>query len=149
MNMIKGFRDFILRGNVIDLAVGVVIGIAFGNVVTALVNDIIMPLIGIPGKADFSSLAFTIRGSTFHIGLFINALIAFVLIAAVVFFLIVQPVNALLARMKKQPPADATTRACPYCLSMIPIQATRCAFCTQEVPLVAAPVGAGVRQGEA
>lgn len=132
--MLKDFRAFVLRGNVVDLAVGVVIGVAFGAVVTALVADILTPLIAaIVGKPDFGNLAFTIHNSTFHYGAFINAIIAFLLIAAAVFFFVVRPVNALMARRKTEPDVVATTRECPECLSSIPVGARRCAFCTAEV----------------
>jgi len=131
---VKDFQQFLLRGNVVDLAVGVVIGVAFGAVVTALVGDLLTPLIAaIFGSHDFSALTFTINGSHFLYGAFINALIAFVTIAAVVFFFVVRPVNALMARRRTEPPVDATTRPCPECLSDIPIGARRCAFCTSEV----------------
>jgi len=130
----KDFREFLLRGNLVDMAIGIVIGIAFAAVVTALVADLVTPLIAaIGGKPDFSSLSFTINKSHFLYGAFINALITFVVIAAVVYYLVVKPVNALMARRKTEPPIDATTRDCPYCLSQIPIGASRCAFCTQEV----------------
>ena len=130
----KDFREFLLRGNLVDLAVAVVIGTAFGALVTALVADLLTPLIAaIAGKHDFSALHFTIHKSTFLYGDFINVLIAFVTIAAVVFFVVIKPVNALMARRKTEPPVDTTVRDCPYCLSEIPIAATRCAFCTQEV----------------
>ena len=133
--MLKDFKQFLLRGNVVDLAVGVVIGVAFAAVVTALVADILTPLIAaIFGSHDFSALTFTIHGSRFLYGSFINALIAFVTIAAVVFFFVVRPVNALMARRRTEPPVDATTRQCPECLSEIPVAARRCAFCTSEVP---------------
>jgi large conductance mechanosensitive channel len=122
-----------LRGNVVDLAVAVVIGAAFGAVVTALVKDLITPLIAIPGKTDFSALKFTIRKSTFAYGDFLNALIAFVSIAAAVFFFVVRPLNALMARFKTEPEVESTTRDCPECLSSIPRAATRCAFCTAKV----------------
>jgi large conductance mechanosensitive channel len=136
--MLKDFKQFLLRGSVVDLAVGVVIGVAFGAVVTALVADLITPLIAaIFGSHDFSSLRFTANGSTFLYGHFINALISFVLIAAVVFFLIVRPVNALMARRRTEPPQDELTRKCPQCLSEIPTAARRCAFCTSEVGVVA------------
>jgi large conductance mechanosensitive channel len=136
--MLKDFKQFLLRGSVVDLAVGVVIGIAFGAIVTALVADLITPLIGaIFGSHDFSSLRFTLNGSTFLYGHFINAVISFVLIAAVVFFLVVRPVNALMARRRTEPPQDELTRACPQCLSEIPAAAVRCAFCTSEVGAVA------------
>jgi large conductance mechanosensitive channel len=128
------FKEFLLRGSVVDLAVGIVIGAAFGAVVTALVADLITPLIAaISGSRDFSSLTFTIHGSRFLYGDFINKILAFVLIAAAVFFLVVRPVNALMARRKTEPPVDETVRACPECLSDIPVAARRCAFCTSEV----------------
>lgn len=144
MSALRDFKTFIVRGNVVDLAIGIVIGAAFGTVVSALVSDFITPLVGIPGKADFSAFSFTVNHSVFHYGDFINKLISFLIIAAVVFFLIVRPVNALMARRKTELPADPTTRECPYCLSSIPIKATRCAFCTQEVP---APAGGEAASG--
>jgi large conductance mechanosensitive channel len=114
--MLKGFRQFILRGNVIDLAVGVVIGAAFGGVVTAFVKDLLTPLLAaLVGKSDFSSLQFTINNSTFLYGDFLNALISFLLIAAAVYFFVVTAVNALVSRARKQPPADPTTKKCPEC----------------------------------
>jgi large conductance mechanosensitive channel len=128
------FKQFLLRGNVVDLAVGIVIGVAFGAVVTAFVADLITPLIGaIFGKHDFSSLTFTIHKSRFLYGDFINKVLAFVVIAAAVFFLVVRPVNALMARRRTEPPVDETVRQCPECLSDIPVAARRCAFCTSEV----------------
>lgn len=129
----KGFREFILRGNLVDLAVAVVIGAAFGAVVTALVADLITPLIGaIGGKPDFSGLSFTINKSHFNYGHFINALLTFLIIAAVVYFFVVKPVAALLERYtpKKE---IGPQRQCPECLSDIPVAARRCAFCTAEV----------------
>ena len=130
----KDFREFLLRGNLVDMAVGIVIGIAFAAVVTALVADLVTPLIAaIGGKPDFSTLTFTINKSHFLYGAFINALITFVVIAAVVYYLVVKPVNALMARRKTEPSVDTTTRECPHCLSQIPVGARRCAFCTQEV----------------
>ena len=130
----KDFRDFLLRGNLVDMAVGVVIGLAFGAVVTALVADLVTPLIAaIGGKPDFASLTFTVNGSHFLYGAFVNALIAFVVIAAVVFFLVVKPVNRLMALRKTEPEVAATTRPCPECLSEIPVGARRCAFCTAQV----------------
>ena len=132
--MLKEFRDFVLRGNVVELAVAVVIGAAFGAVVTALVKDLVTPLIAaIGGQPDFSDLAFTINGSTFAYGDFLNALLTFLIIAAVVFFLVVRPLNALMARRRPEPGAGETTRTCPECLSEIPTGARRCAFCTVEV----------------
>jgi large conductance mechanosensitive channel len=128
-----------MRGNVIDLAIAVVLGAAFGAVVTALVEDIITPIIAaIGGQPDFSNLKFTINKSQFLYGDFINAVIAFLIIAAVLFFFVVKPMNALLARARREPPADPMTMKCPYCLSEIPIGATRCAFCTADVSSAAA-----------
>ncbi|MCI0438234.1 MAG: large conductance mechanosensitive channel protein MscL [Chloroflexi bacterium] len=128
------FRKFLLRGNVIDLAVAVVIGAAFGAVVTALVQDLLTPLIAaIFGEPDFSNLTFKINGSVFQYGHFINAVISFLMIATAIFFFVVKPVNMLIARSRTQPPADPTTKKCPECLSTIPIQASRCAYCTSEV----------------
>jgi large conductance mechanosensitive channel len=132
--MLKDFRDFVLRGNVVDLAVAVVIGAAFGAVVTALASSFITPLVAaVGGEADFSRLAFTINGSKFTYGVFINALVSFMILAAVVFFLIVRPLNALMSRMRSEAPVARVTRPCPECLSEIPTQARRCAFCTAEV----------------
>ena len=130
----KDFREFLLRGNLVDMAVGIVIGVAFAAVVTALVSGLITPLIAaIGGKPDFAELSFTVNNSKFLYGAFFNALISFLVIAAVVFFLVVKPVNALMRRRRTEPPVDETTRTCPHCLSVIPVEATRCAFCTQEV----------------
>jgi large conductance mechanosensitive channel len=135
MAMFSGFRQFILRGNVIDLAVAVVIGTAFGAVVAALVKDLLTPLIGaLIGKPDFSALVFTVNGSPFLIGDFLNAVISFVLIAAAVYFAIVVPVNAINARRNRgEAPPDPTTKKCPQCLSEIPVAARRCAFCTSAL----------------
>ena len=131
----KGFRTFLMRGNVVDLAVAVVIGTAFGVVVTAFVKDLVTPLIAaIGGKPDFASLSFTINNSKFLYGEFFNALLAFVVIAAVIYFFVVLPINALVARSRREPPADPTTKKCTECLSEIPIGAKRCAFCTQPQP---------------
>ena len=128
--MAKEFKTFLLRGNVVDLAVGLVIGVAFGAVVTALVRDLITPLIAaIIGKPDFSALMFTINGSTFHYGDFINVLIAFFSIAAAVFFFVVKPVNLLMERRKSGLDTESETTPCSECLSEIPRQARRCAFC--------------------
>jgi large conductance mechanosensitive channel len=131
--MLSGFKQFILRGNVVDLAVGVVIGAAFGAVVTSLTTDLLTPLIAaLVGKPDFSAIVFTVHGSVFKVGNFLNALVSFLLIAAAVYFFVVTPVNALVARMRKAPaPADPTTKKCKECLSEIPIDARRCAHCTQ------------------
>jgi large conductance mechanosensitive channel len=132
--MIKEFKTFLLRGNMVDLAVAVVIGAAFGAVIAALVKDLITPLIAaIFGKPDFGGLTFTLNHSVFRYGEFINAVITFVLVAAAVFFFVVVPVNRLLARSRREPPADPTTRKCPECLSEIPVGARRCAFCTAPV----------------
>ena len=132
--MLKEFRDFVLRGNVVDLAVAVVIGAAFGAVVTAFVSSFVTPLIAaIGGEPDFSDLAFTINGSRFTYGAFFNALLSFLIIAAVVFFFVVRPLNALMARRRPEPPVDRIVRPCPECLSDIPEEARRCAFCTAEV----------------
>ena len=130
--MLKGFRQFLLRGNVIDLAVAVVIGTAFGAVVTALVADLITPLIAaLVGKPDFSAIAFQVNSSKFLIGDFINALISFILIGAAVYVFVVVPVNAVMARIHRgDAPPDPTTKNCPECLSEVPIAARRCKFCT-------------------
>jgi large conductance mechanosensitive channel len=132
---VKGFREFISRGNLIELAVAVVIGTAFTAVVTAIVADLITPLIAaIGGQPNFSTLTFTIHKSTFHYGALINALISFLIIAAVVYYLIVMPMARVTARFTRQ--AEITTRDCPECLSTIPISATRCMYCTVTVPPV-------------
>ncbi len=129
--MLQGFKQFILKGNVVDLAVGVVVGVAFGSVVTALVEDIITPIIGVfGGTPDFSSLSFTINNSEFFIGHFINALLSFVIISAVIYFFVVIPMNKLTAVARKEKPVDPTTKKCPECLSIIPLEAKRCAYCT-------------------
>ena len=131
----KGFRTFVLRGNVVDLAVGVVIGVAFGAVITALVKDLVTPFIAaFGGKPDFGGLYFTLNNSKFLYGDFINAVISFVIVAAVIYFFVVMPYTALLARFKKEPPADPTTKKCPECLSEIPIAAKRCSACAQPQP---------------
>src|SRR5690242_6830251 len=136
----KGFKQFIMRGNVLDLAVAVVIGAAFGAVVTALVKDLITPLIAaIAGQPDFSAIQFEVNGSKFLIGDFVNAVVSFVLIGTAVYFFVVVPVNAITARMRRGEPApDPTTKKCPECLSEVPIAARRCAFCAS--PLSAAQV---------
>ena len=135
----RDFKAFLLRGNLVDMATGIVIGLAFAAVVTAFVGDLVTPLIAaIFGKPDFGALSFTINGSEFHYGDFLNALIAFVLVAFVLFFVVIKPVNALVARSRNEPPADPTTRNCPECLSEIPLEAKRCAFCTTEVAPLAA-----------
>ena len=137
--MLRDFKAFLLRGNVVDLAVGVVVGVAFGAVVTAFVHDLITPLIAaIFGKPDFSNLSFTINKSHILYGSFINALLSFILIATAVFFFVVQPVNALVERRKRggaEP--DSDTRPCTECLSEIPREAKRCAFCASPQPVSA------------
>ncbi len=136
--ILKEFRAFILRGNLVDLAVAVVIGTAFTAVITALVRDLITPLVAaIFGEPLFDTLSFSINGSRFAYGDFLNAALTFVIVAAVVFFLVVKPVNLLMARMRTEPDVDSHTRGCPECLSQIPVAARRCAFCTSEIP----PVG--------
>jgi large conductance mechanosensitive channel len=128
------FKQFLLRGNVVDLAVGIVIGAAFATLVEALVADLITPLIAaVFGQQDFSALKFTVNGSEFRYGHFLNALLAFVLVAFVVFFFVVRPVNTLMSISKHRESPDPSTRKCPECLSDIALQARRCAFCTAEV----------------
>jgi large conductance mechanosensitive channel len=128
----RGFRAFLLRGNVVDLAIAVVIGLAFAAVIAAFVKDLVTPLIAaIGGQPDFSTLYFTVNKSKFMYGEFINAILAFVIIAAVIYFLVVLPYTALVERSRKEPPADPTTKKCPECLSEIPKDARRCAFCAQ------------------
>jgi large conductance mechanosensitive channel len=131
--MLSGFKQFILRGNVVDMAVGVVIGAAFAGVVSALTKDLLTPLIAaVAGKPDFSKITFTVHGSVFALGDFINAVIAFVLVAGSVYYFVVTPVNLLVTRMRKAAaPADPTTKKCSECLSEIPIDARRCAHCAQ------------------
>lgn len=130
--MFKGFRDFVLRGNVVDLAVGVVIGAAFGTVVTAFVKDLLTPLIAaIAGKPDFSAYSWQVNGAKFLYGDFLNAVISFLLIAAAVYYFVVLPVNSLMKRFEKQALPDK--KKCPDCLSDIPIEAHKCAFCTSQV----------------
>lgn len=132
--MLKEFKQFLLRGNVVDLAVGVVIGASFGAVVNALVSDILTPFIAAIAKVpDFSGLLFTINGSKFMYGHLLNVLISFVLVAGAVFFFIIKPMNMLISRSRKEPPADPTTKKCSECLSEIPIAAKRCAHCSQLI----------------
>jgi large conductance mechanosensitive channel len=133
--MLSGFKQFVLRGNVLDLAVAVVVGAAFGAVVTAFVKDLLTPLVAaIFGQPDFSAISFTVNGSTFLIGDFLNSFIAFLTIAVAVYFFVVAPVNALVARVRRnQTPPDPTTKICPECLSTVPIAARRCAFCTSAL----------------
>jgi large conductance mechanosensitive channel len=133
-DMLNEFKQFLLRGNVVDLAVGVVIGAAFGTVVSALVADLLTPFIAAIAKVpDFNNLTFTLNGSIFKYGHLINALISFILVAGAVFFFVVKPMNLLVARSKKGPPVDPTTKKCPECLSEIPIAAKRCAHCAMPV----------------
>lgn len=132
--MVQDFKKFLLRGNVVDLAVAVVIGAAFGAIVTALVQGLITPLVAaITGSPDFSKLGFMLNESKFNYGIVINAALSFIIIAAVVFFLVVVPINALMARARREPTPDPTTTKCPECLSEIPVGAKRCAFCTAKV----------------
>jgi large conductance mechanosensitive channel len=133
----KGFRQFLLRGNVVDLAVGVVVGSAFGNVVSAMVKDLLTPfLAAVVRKPDFSAISFTMRGSRFLVGDFINNIISFIIIAAATYYMIVLPMNTLTERMQRDDkPAQPSTKKCPECLSEIPIGARRCAHCTQPVPV--------------
>ena len=129
--MLTEFKQFILRGNVIDLAVAVVIGAAFGAIVTSLVENIITPLIGaLGGQPDFSGLSFELNNSEIRYGAFLNALISFLIIAAVIFFAVIKPMNAILTRMRTEPTPDPLTGKCPFCLSEVQVGATRCPFCT-------------------
>jgi large conductance mechanosensitive channel len=130
--MFSGFKRFLLKGNVLDLAVAVVIGAAFGTVISAFVKDLLTPLIAaIGGKPDFSSLYFTVNGSRFLYGDFFNALISFVIIGAAIYFLVVAPISRLTSRSKAT--ETPTTRPCPECLSAVPLQARKCAFCTSDI----------------
>lgn len=133
--MLKGFKQFLLRGNVVDLAVAVIMGAAFGSVVTALVKDLLTPLIAaIAGKPDFSAIRFTINRSEFLVGDFINVVVSFALVSAAIYFVIVTPLNALAERRRRgEAPPDPTTKKCPECLSEIPIAARRCAHCTSVI----------------
>jgi large conductance mechanosensitive channel len=133
--MLKGFKQFLMRGNVVDLAVAVVIGAAFGAVVDALVKDLLTPIIAaVVGKPDFSAIQFTVNGSQFQIGAFINAVLSFVFVAAAIYFFVVTPMNLINERRKRgEAPADPTTKTCPECLSEVPIAARRCAHCTQPL----------------
>lgn len=137
--MLKGFKEFLMRGNVVDLAVAVVIGGAFGAVVAALVKDLLTPLIAaIVGQPDFSAIVFTVNGSQFLIGDFINAVLSFVLVAAAIYFFVVTPMNMMMERRNRGlAPPDPTTKRCQECLSEVPIAARRCAFCTQRLDGVA------------
>ncbi len=132
--MLREFRDFILRGNVIDLAVGIVIGAAFGAVVTSFVGNVLTPLLGLLSVPNFSTLSFAAGSATVNYGLFLNALISFVLIAAAIFFFVVKPMNAMTARMKKpDEPAESPLKTCPFCTIDIPRAATRCPHCTSQL----------------
>ena len=132
--MLKGFKEFILKGNVVDMAVGVVIGVAFGNVISAIVKDLVTPLIGaFGGTHDFSSVSFTVNNSKFLVGDFLNALISFLSIAAVIYFAVVLPMNKLMQKLNSGKTEDPTEKSCPECLSLIPIKAKRCKFCTSVV----------------
>lgn len=134
MSLVSEFRDFVVKGNVLDLAVAFIMGTAFSAVITALVTDIITPIIGIPGAVNFAAITYTVHGSTFMIGAFINAVIAFLSIAVAIFFFVIKPVSKAQNKLKKpQMPGEPTTKECPYCLSTIPIKAARCAFCTSRL----------------
>lgn len=138
--MIQDFKAFVLRGNVIDLAIGVAIGAAFATVVSAFTTNLLTPLLNVFGGADnFGELSFELFGEEFGYGAVIDALIAFLITAAVLFFLVVRPVNALMGRNRTEPEVTSPTRTCPECLSNIPVGARRCAFCTAEVPPAATP----------
>jgi large conductance mechanosensitive channel len=133
VHVLKGFASFIMRGNVVDLAVAVVIGAAFGAVITALVKDLITPLVAaIAGKPDFSALTFTLNNSVFRYGDFLNAALGFVLVAAAVYFFIVAPMNAMMSRFRPAPAAPAM-RPCPECLTPVPAEARRCSACTSPL----------------
>jgi large conductance mechanosensitive channel len=132
--MLREFRSFILRGNLVDLAVAVVVGTAFTAVVNAIVKDLITPLIAaVGGEPNFGDLDFTINGSRFAYGDFLNALVTFLLVSAVLFFLVIKPVNALMDALRTEPEVESPTRPCPECLSQIPRAASRCMFCTSAV----------------
>ncbi len=133
--MFKGFKDFILRGNVIDLAVAVVIGAAFNSVVTSFVKGIITPLIGVFGNPDFSNLIFTVNKSKFLIGDVMNSVISFMIVSFVIYFLIIIPMNKISDKVKKGEKVDVTTKICPECLSAVPIKAKRCKFCTSVLKI--------------
>jgi large conductance mechanosensitive channel len=136
--MLDGFKKFLLRGNVVDLAVAVVIGAAFKDIVDTMVKGLITPLIGIfGGVPDFSALSFSINNSRFLVGEFINAIVAFIILAAIIYFIVIVPINRMMARFQPQEPEPQVTRECPQCLSKIPLKANRCAFCTAEVAAVA------------
>ena len=131
--MLRDFKAFILRGNVVDLAIAVVIGTAFGRVITAVVEGLITPLLAIPGDTDFGALSFIISDSRFAYGAVLNAIISFLSVAAVIFFFVVKPLNALMAMHKTEPDVESATKECDYCLSNVPARAIVCAFCTREI----------------
>lgn len=135
--MIKDLRAFLLRGNVVDLAVGIVVGAAFGTLVSSLVKNILTPVLAIPGTVNFADLRVEIGGADILYGIFLNDLIAFVTIAVGVFFFVVRPVNALMARRRTEPEVASTTQSCPHCVSSIPAEASVCAFCTRDVSTAA------------
>ncbi|HUF52442.1 MAG TPA: large conductance mechanosensitive channel protein MscL [Dehalococcoidia bacterium] len=139
MGLVNDFKAFLMRGNVVDLAVAVVLGVAFGALVTSLVEDLLTPVLAlIFGEPDFSSLTFEISGTVFRYGPFINALIAFMMIAAAIFFFVIMPYNALLARMRSEPAPDPSLKKCSYCMNDVDVEATRCPFCTSELAAGAA-----------
>ena len=136
--MLNEFRRFLLRGNVVDLGIGIMMGIAFKSVIDSLVADMMTPLIAAAGgQTDFSLLAFTVNGSTFGYGNFINVMIAFLITAAVVFFFIMTPMNHMVSRYMTEPTPEPTTRKCPFCIIDVPLVATRCGHCTSELPAAA------------
>lgn len=136
--MLKDFKEFILRGNVIDMAIGIAIGAAFTAVVTSFTRNLLTPLIAIPGSAaSFADKRFTISGSQFRYGAFIDDIVSFLIIAAVLFFFVVKPVNTLMQRRKTEPEVDSMVKDCPHCLSRIPAGASRCAFCTADLGVAA------------
>ncbi len=134
MSLAQDFRDFVIKGNVLDLAVAVVMGAAFNALITALVADLVTPLIGIPGHVDFANVTYVVNNSTFKIGAFVNAIITFLSVSIAVFFFIIKPVSKLQAMaMKPGAPSPPNTKKCPYCFTEIPLQATRCSACTSKL----------------
>lgn len=134
MSMLQGFKKFIFKGNVVDMAIGVVVGVAFGEVVTSMVKDLITPLISVVGgKPDFSSYYFTINDTKFMYGEFINSLIAFLTISGVIYFAVVAPMNKIMKSIEGGKSQDPSDKSCPECLSIIPVKAKRCKFCTAQV----------------
>ena len=138
MTILDDFKKFILRGNVVDLAVGVVMGAAFGGVVTSMVKDIITPIVSIPGKVNFADLTFQVGGGVIKYGEFLNNIVSFLIVAVGVFFLVVRPVNWLMSHRKQEEPADPTEQDCPFCLKAVPIKASRCCYCTSQLDAPAA-----------